>query len=403
MEKRHPHKDNKPSVLWILLGCGLEGKTITGAPVRFFEISSRWQSIGVKQHLLTTSGGLEMLKGMGLSIPSTIVRSSIILKKEPFRQFRLWSYIISSIFVKSAIKNLCHYDYVISVSDYFPDIIGSISYKKRSGAKWLSWIHHRETHPSKRPGNIIVNTLTYNLQEWSFRRIAALSDLAQVYTTNAGDTIESRLCHFGMSKENIRRMECGINYHAISNTPSPAEKKFDACMIGVRPNKGLYDIIPIWERVLAIRPSATLLLMGGMSGESEILNEIKTKELDKNIIVFKPKNGFLSQDDYYKKIKEAKILFAPSHEEGWGIALCESLAAGVPVVAYDLEVYSRIFRDNFIKVPTFDFDQFAAKISEVLSTPTIYQKYSTLGKICASCYDWDKLAQDDLKVLTTIQ
>jgi hypothetical protein len=29
------------SILWILNGCGLEGKGITGGPVRFYEISRR--------------------------------------------------------------------------------------------------------------------------------------------------------------------------------------------------------------------------------------------------------------------------------------------------------------------------------------------------------------------------
>ncbi len=73
-------------------------------------------------------------------------------------------------------------------------------------------------------------------------------------------------------------MRCGINLRQIADAPSPV-KTFDAAMVGVRPNKGLYDIIPIWEKVLTMRPGTTLRLMGGMSGEAGMLAEIKSRGL----------------------------------------------------------------------------------------------------------------------------
>lgn len=64
-------------------------------------------------------------------------------------------------------------------------------------------------------------------------------------------------------------------------------------MIGVRPNKGLHDIIPIWQMVQKLRPDTTLTLMGGMSGEAEVVKEIERLKLP--ITVFKPANGFPSR------------------------------------------------------------------------------------------------------------
>ena len=71
-------------IIWILNGCGLEAGSITGGPVRFHEVSRRWLQThpGLRQHLLTTSGGEGMLRGMGCALPSTLVPASLFGTRE---------------------------------------------------------------------------------------------------------------------------------------------------------------------------------------------------------------------------------------------------------------------------------------------------------------------------------
>ena len=387
-------------ILWILNGCGLEGGSITGGPVRFHEISRRWQGRDCEQLLLTTRGGETMLRGMGCTLEAVRVAASILLKREPVRAFRLWSYVVTSAFWKSKAKRLATFleggeSAVITVSDYFCDIVPVLRLKRRTGCRWIAWIHHRETPPSLRPGNRLVNTLTYRMQEWSLRQIAKYADSAWIYDTDAGDLVRERLLAFGMEPSRIRIMKCGVNVAEIESTPEPAEKSFDAAMIGVRPNKGLFDIVPVWEKVLALRPGTTLRLMGGMSGEGGVLEEIKARGLDKAISVFRPKGGFLPASDYYAQIKTARLLFAPSHEEGWGMAVCEAMAAGVPVVGYDLPVYRRIYGDSFAKVCCFDAEDFARQIVRLLGDATLFADYRKRGLACAASYGWDTIADAD--------
>lgn len=286
-------------------------------------------------------------------------------------------------------------DVVITVSDYFCDIVPALAAKRTAGCRWIAWIHHRELPPSQRPGNRLVNTLTHRMQEWSLRRIARHADAAWTYDTDAGDLVRERLLSFGMPEERIRRMRCGVNVDDIHQAPEPPAKTVDATMVGVRPNKGLHDILPVWERVLARRPGTTLRLMGGMSGEAETLEEIRRKGLDRTITVFRPEGGFLPAPEYYAKLKESRILFAPSHEEGWGIAVCEAMAAGVPVAAYGLPVYRRIYGDAFRLVPCFDADAFADAIVEMLESSSAYAEYRGRGLQCAESFDWDRIADDD--------
>ena len=388
------------SILWILNGCGLEGRGITGGPVRFHEVSKRFAAAGHVQHLLTTPGGKAMQTTLGCKLPMTVVPASLLLRAEPCRPFRFWSYLVTSLLWRFRSAQLPRTDVLVTVSDYFCDIIPALTLKKRTGAKWIAWIHHCETNPRERPGNRLVNELTFRMQRWSFRRIAAHADAAWINDTLAGDEIERRLLDLGMPKSRIRRMQNGIDLSAINSaqpqnlkTSKPQNPSPDAVMIGVRPNKGLHDIIPIWRTVQQLRPGTTLTLMGGMSGEAEVVKEIAALGLP--ITVFKPENGFLPAAEYYAKIKESKILFAPSHEEGWGIAVCEAMAAGLPVVAYDLPAYRKIYPDAYSAVPCFDNAMFARALVRVLDDPAEYARLQGLGTACASRYDWNAIAAAD--------
>lgn len=387
------------SILWVLNGCGLEGRGITGAPVRFHEISRRFAREGVRQHVLTTSGGKTMIETLGSELPTTVVPASLFLTREPCVPFRFWSYVVTSLSWRRALRELPSFDTVITVSDYFCDVIPARALKRRTGARWIAWIHHCETEPQLRPGNRLVNELTYRMQRWSFSRIAAEADAAWINDTIAGDEIERRLTSVGMDTVRIRRMKNGIDGAAIVAAPEPQEKKYDAVMVGVRPNKGLHDILPIWERVLRRRPGTSLLLMGGMSGEGAVAEEIRRRGLP--ITVFKPTGGFLPAAEYYAKLKSARILFAPSHEEGWGIAVCEAMAAGLPVVAYDLPAYRKIYAGAYAVIPCFDFDAFSERIVEILDDASAQARLKAVGDRTSAAYSWDSIASSDFAAIGT--
>lgn len=386
------------SILWILNGCGLEGRGITGGPVRFNEISRRFGERGMVQHLLTTSGGLEMQTSLGCEIPATVVPASFLLKKEPSRFFRLWSYIVTSLLWRFWKSRIPRTDVIVTVSDYFCDIVPAIALKRKSGAKWIAWIHHCETDPKTRPGIRLVNEVTARMQRWSFVRIAHHADAAWISDSIAGDEIERRLLALGMPHARIRRMKDGIDVQGVRNAPEPPQKRVDAVMVGVRPNKGLYDIIPIWERVVARRPGTTLLLMGGMAGEAQVVEEIKRRGLP--IEVFKPDGGgFLPAALYHAKMKEARILFAPSHEEGWGMAVCEAMASGLPVVAYDLPAYRQIYSGAYVAVSCFDQDAFADGIVKILDDAKLFKNFRGRGLTASANYDWVGIAEEDYEAL----
>jgi glycosyltransferase involved in cell wall biosynthesis len=293
-------------------------------------------------------------------------------------------------------------DVVITVSDYFCDVASACVMKlRRPGTRWIAWIHHKELHPTQRPGNRLFNAITWRMQEWSFRRIARYADQAWVLDSDAGDLCAKRLLEMGMPTERIRKMQNGIDTGSITQV-SEAGKTVDAVMIGVRPNKGSLDVVPVWKCVQAIRPGTTLLLMGGMAGEEALGKHIRREGLDGVITIFKPAEGWLPFDAYVRRIKSARVLFAPSHEEGWGIAVCEAMACGLPVVAYDLPVYRRVYGDALVAVPEGNPRAFAEAICRLLDDANRFSDYVRRGLERAGRYDWDRVARDDFDMVLAV-
>ena len=77
------------------------------------------------------------------------------------------------------------------------------------------------------------------------------------------------------------------------------------------------------------------------------------------------------------------------------MAVCEAMAAGVPVVGYDLPVYHRIYGDAFLKVPCFDTEEFARQIVRILDDGALFAEYRRRGLECAASYGWDTIAAAD--------
>lgn len=77
------------------------------------------------------------------------------------------------------------------------------------------------------------------------------------------------------------------------------------------------------------------------------------------------------------------------------MAVAEAMAAGVPVVAYDLPVYRRIYGEAFEAVPCFEKALFARALQGLLDDPGRAGRLREAGLRRASALDWDTLAVED--------
>lgn len=134
----------------------------------------------------------------------------------------------------------------------------------------------------------------------------------------------------------------GIDFDTISSVQLGIAK-YDAIYAAgsLLPQKGIFDVIKIWDAVVKDQPTAKLAIAGRGDPKHLYLIEelnclISNLGLSQNVtVICDPKKG-MSQEALWEEMKCAKIFLYPSRKDVWSLVIGEALACGLPVIAYDL-------------------------------------------------------------------
>jgi glycosyltransferase involved in cell wall biosynthesis len=187
----------------------------------------------------------------------------------------------------------------------------------------------------------------------------------------------------------------GVDLDAAANGRG-RDVHFDACFLGrLVPLKGIMDLVLIWRIVCDKLPEAKLAIIGFGADEGymrRVQRQIKLEKIEKNIDLMPGVYG----NEKFNLLKSSKILVSASKEEGWGISICEAMACGLPVVAYDLESYRWAFRTGILLAPLGDMTAFAQLVISLLTND---ERRLAIGKEAleqSRKYDWDEIANKEL-------
>ena len=166
------------------------------------------------------------------------------------------------------------------------------------------------------------------------------------------------------------------------------------CFIGMwSPRKGAYDWPKIIAAIRQLHPTAHFLLLGTMFEEAIVRSDLGTVE------GISCRTSF-SEAELPSLLAECAVALFPSYIEGFGLAVLEQLAAGLPTIAYDVPGPRQILhpqRDRLL-TPVGDPVAMAARASEILalSVPE-YEKLSTECRAIALGYRWPEIARDTIE------
>jgi glycosyltransferase involved in cell wall biosynthesis len=101
-------------------------------------------------------------------------------------------------------------------------------------------------------------------------------------------------------------------------------------MSRLHPKKNVQGLLRAWAQVVADRPDAQLWVAGdGDDDYVQRLHEtVETHGLGDSVSFL----GFVSGDEKERVLREAWAFALPSHQENFGVAVLEAVAAGLPVV-----------------------------------------------------------------------
>jgi len=392
-------------ILFIITGFG-DSEEVGGATIHTLEVAKRLDSRLYEIHFLTTSAGEKAISRYRMGCKYHIIRP--YRKPETSKFSRLTSYISIVWHSLNFVSRLPKFDIVITNDDYFCETIPAYLYKLRHrDCKWVAYAHeppvilwYYRFLKARRMGHKIplkdcfIHLFYYPLQLLSFFLFKLKCDKILVIGTES-DLIRKKL---NLSPGRVDHTSNGVDFTQIESVKCD-QKVYDACFLGGdRPSKGIYDLLPIWKKVVQWKKDATLIVIGigeGMGFHYDVARE----GLVGNIVL----EGYVAdRRKIFHLLKSSKVFVFPSHKEGWAIPITEAMACGLPVVAWGYSFYHNIYEKGIKYVPLGRVDGFAEEIEKLLTNDKLYLNESRDARDCARSYSWESVARRELEVLNQL-
>jgi len=155
------------------------------------------------------------------------------------------------------------------------------------------------------------------------------------------------------------------------------------------PQKGFEIMLRAFERIASEVGEVHLLVAG--DGRDRVLLRPLPGDLRSRIL----RLGTVPHEALPRYHAAADVFVSPATgQESFGIVLVEAMAAGVPVVASDIEGYREVVRDGVdgLLVPPNDPNALAAAIRRVLSEPELAAALKAAGRSRAQAFSWQAVA-----------
>jgi len=187
----------------------------------------------------------------------------------------------------------------------------------------------------------------------------------------------------------------GVDVERINQLES-AKNGLDAFFFArLEPSKGLFDLPYIWKCVVNHNPKLVLGVAGPLTTHVKDFFKLVNKNFLQRNVVFLGLKGW---DDVIRLIKASKVVLYPSQRDAFPLTVLESLACGVPVVAYDIPAL-RVQYANVPAVKLFKINAFKEMADEINFLIENEKFRRSLGKEAiefAQGYTWDNVIEAEL-------
>ncbi len=197
------------------------------------------------------------------------------------------------------------------------------------------------------------------------------------------------LIKLGVKPEKITVIPNGIDFEEIE-VVVPAKKGFDVVFVGrLTKEKNAHLLIEAIGIAKKTNPNVSCAIIGNGPEFDSLKQLVSERKLEKNISLL----GFLDSKEMFSIMKASKIFAFPSVREGFGIAVLEANACGLPALvcvhennaATDLIEWNE---NGFIVEP--DAEQIAKAIHSMNNKTWNKEKIKQKAKE----FDWNKISQE---------
>jgi glycosyltransferase involved in cell wall biosynthesis len=355
------------------------GTGLSGSDRIFIELAKNWAKNGNKITLCVWEDGYEMSKREGIPDSNGNIKYDKWFignfAKLPFLVnyfFRIVSGLYYALVKKQELNS--PNSFIYACSDFWQDILPACVLKARYPHATLIGSYYLTApnpfngfYEGRRVQIPNLKSVFYWLQQQPVKYL--LKKMANiVFVTSEPDAQKFK---------NTVVVRGGVNIdEALKYTPkyTNENKQYDAVFLGrFHPQKGVFELVDIWEKVVAQKPTAKLLMLGDGPLMSTVKEEVESRNLAKNIIL---KGYVFDGEEKNNLFKNSKIVVHPAVYDSGGMASAEAMAWGIPGVSFDLEALKTYYPKGMLKVTLGDHISFANKIIELLDSPEKYKQLS---------------------------
>jgi glycosyltransferase-like protein len=219
--------------------------------------------------------------------------------------------------------------------------------------------------------------------------------------------IDSRVVTNGVDAARFRRPD-GFDPEELRGGVGAASRFALLTVGGIEPRKGsleLFESLAMVKSRLANPP--VLVVVGGHSFRDHsayrdhALERAKERGLDEGSDFFLL--GTVPDEELAGWYHAADAFVFPSVNEGWGLAVLEALAAGLPVLTTDIEVFREYLNDqNALLVPPGDAQQLAKALVRLVTEPQLRERLALAGPGVAARFTWEACAAEHIDIYRSV-
>ena len=241
----------------------------------------------------------------------------------------------------------------------------------------VQWLHAREKARQYK--------LPFHLLEYagvrSHRRVIAMSDGLRARLTKINPALR------------VDVIGCGIERSALAQ---PSRLGRDVVFIGrleLDP-KGLDLLLSAWAAA-RLGDDTRLVIAGLGPDEGKVRRLVNELGIAGTVDLV----GWVRGETKRELLGGARIVVVPSRHETFGLVALEALAAGTPVLAFDIPCLREVIPEGCgWRVPAFDVNALAEKLAELYTDSDRLAAAGARGREFASQFDWDEVARRQAEV-----
>lgn len=380
------------------------GPGLSGGDRIFIELARRWSREGYNVTVYVWEEGYDMCKRNNLEDVNYVIWTA--------QRFKRWGFPI--LFLARTVKGCLAarkidsaadvVDVIYSASDFWPDSLPSFVMKNHlANARLISTFYLAALNPFRKVSpylgkgllNFSKGLFYYLMQKPIHKAIRKRADM--VFVTSEPD--RAKFIDQRLTPDRVIAVRGGVDTRLSESLLEPREKQYDAVFVGrLHPQKGVLELVDVWEYVVQKKPDAKLVIVGIGPLENELREKIRHRGLGENIRLLGFKDGL----DKIKVFRSSRIVVHPAIYDSGGMAPAEAMAAGLPGVSFDLEALKTYYPKGMLKTSCFDLKAFAENIVKLLEDQELYNRTRADALEWAKEWDWDKRVKDITRQIETV-